>query len=48
MGSGASDHWYDQEVRVKGSDTLLHRFTGKVESGTAGRTDPWIRVMRHA
>ena len=36
----ASHHWYDLSVMVQGSDAFTHRFSGKVETGQPGITDP--------
>ncbi|WP_316833033.1 phosphocholine-specific phospholipase C [Pedobacter aquatilis] len=33
-------HWYDFSISVKGDDTFIERFAGRVETGREGKTDP--------
>ncbi|GAA4319757.1 phospholipase C, phosphocholine-specific [Mucilaginibacter gynuensis] len=38
----ASHHWYDLGIALDGNDTFLRRYTGRVETGQHGFTDPAI------
>ncbi|MGC3946694.1 MAG: phospholipase C, phosphocholine-specific [Chryseolinea sp.] len=35
-----SNHWYDFSVTLEAADKFAHRFSGKVEDGLPGKTDP--------
>ncbi|RIV20571.1 phospholipase C, phosphocholine-specific [Fibrisoma montanum] len=37
-----SHHWYDFTVNVVGHDTFSQRYAGRVETGSAGFTDPFM------
>jgi phospholipase C len=34
--------WYDFSVKIKGNSTFERRFAGRVETGVAGKTDPFM------
>jgi phospholipase C len=37
-----SYHWYDFSIQVTGHETFLQRYAGRVETGKAGFTDPFM------
>jgi phospholipase C len=35
-------NWYDYSVNFKGNNVFKHRYTGKIENGSIGKTDPFM------
>jgi len=39
-------NWYDIKIKVRGSDLFEKRYAGRVETGRAGKTDPFMRRLQ--